>query len=111
MKRIPAIITAFAGIASGFLYSPAIISLAYAAEEAGHAASESASHGHGSFGITFLFIAILLIVANLSGFIEKWGQPAVLGELVAGVILTNLTLIVIPYFYPINTNYIITFLA
>jgi Na+:H+ antiporter len=39
---------------------------------------------------TFLFLALALIVARLAGFVERFGQPAVLGELLAGVLLGNL---------------------
>ena len=67
--------------------------------------------GHGAFAITFLWIAIILIIAKLSGFIEKWGQPSVLGELIAGVIIGNLFLVGINIFEPIKSDGIITFLA
>ncbi|MGH8746586.1 MAG: cation:proton antiporter, partial [Burkholderiales bacterium] len=39
---------------------------------------------------TFLFLALALLVARLAGFVERFGQPAVLGELLAGVLLGNL---------------------
>ena len=41
---------------------------------------------------TFLFLALALVVARLAGFVERFGQPAVLGELLAGVLLGNLGL-------------------
>ncbi len=41
---------------------------------------------------TFAFLALALIVARLAGFVERFGQPAVLGELLAGVLLGNLGL-------------------
>ena len=58
--------------------------------------AESGDHGeggHGAFAISFLGIAVLLIAAKISGLVEKFGQPAVLGELVIGVILGNLALV------------------
>lgn len=67
--------------------------------------------GHGAFAITFLWIALILIIAKLSGFIERWGQPSVLGELIAGVIIGNLVLLGINIFEPIKSDSIITFLA
>lgn len=68
--------------------------------------------GHESAAATtFLWIAILLIAAKFSSIIEKWGQPAVLGELIIGVILGNLTLIGLGIFTPIGDNTIIHFLA
>ncbi|MGH8736177.1 MAG: cation:proton antiporter [Burkholderiales bacterium] len=39
---------------------------------------------------TFLFLALALLFARLAGFVERFGQPAVLGELLAGVLLGNL---------------------
>jgi len=66
---------------------------------------------HNGAAITFLWIAIVLIFAKLSSSIEKLGQPSVLGELLVGVVLGNLTLIGINYFEPITTNSIIIFLA
>ena len=63
------------------------------------------------FAQTFLWMAILLILAKISNLVQRWGQPAVLGELVMGVILGNLALIGIHVFDPISHNQIITFLA
>jgi Sodium/hydrogen exchanger family. len=36
---------------------------------------------------TLLSIAIMLLAAKLSGLVERFGQPTVLGELIMGVIL------------------------
>lgn len=77
------------------------------ASEASHAKGAS----HGAYAITFLWIAVILIIAKLSSFIERWGQPAVLGELLAGVIIGNLALLGIYLFEPIKTDSIIAFLA
>jgi len=55
---------------------------AYAAE--GEAA-------HPSVGATLLAIVVLLLAGKLAGLVEKVGQPAVRGELVAGVMLGNLS--------------------
>lgn len=60
----------------------------------------------------FLWIALLLLAAKLSSsLVEKWGQPAVLGELIIGVILGNLVLIGIDVFEPVKHDEIIKFLA
>ncbi len=51
--------------------------------------------GHGD-GLSHLLLAlvILLPAAKLAGAVaERWGQPAVLGELVAGLIIGNLSLL------------------
>ncbi len=68
--------------------------------------------GHGeNIAIVFFWMAILLIAAKVSGLVEKWGQPSVLGELVIGIILGNLTLIGLGVFEPIKDNSIINFLS
>ncbi len=75
-------------------------------------AAESGSGGsHGSMAILFLWIAILLIAAKISSLVEKWGQPSVLGELIIGVALGNLSLIGIHALDPIASHEIIKFLA
>ncbi len=38
--------------------------------------------------LTFLFLAILLIAAKFGGVIERYGQPSVVGELLAGIALS-----------------------
>ena len=73
-------------------------------------ASEGEVVAHGA-GETFLWIAVILLVAKVSGLIERFGQPAVLGELVAGVVLGNLVLIGLNIFELIKSNEIISFLA
>jgi hypothetical protein len=42
---------------------------------------------------TILALAIILILARISSLVERFGQPAVLGELLIGVILGNLSLL------------------
>lgn len=61
--------------------------------------------------ITFLSIAVLLLFAKISGLVERFGQPSVLGELVAGIVLGNLALVGIEVFETIKHNEIIAFLA
>ncbi len=75
--------------------------------------AQAGGGGEGSAEITqtFLWIAVILIFAKLSGLVEKWGQPSVLGELVIGVVLGNLGLLGIHLFDPIKSNAIIHFLA
>jgi Kef-type K+ transport system membrane component KefB len=64
-----------------------------------------------SVGITLLSIAIVLLAAKLSTFVERFGQPPVLGELLAGVLLGNLHLLRVEIFEPIKANTIIQFLS
>lgn len=73
--------------------------------------SEHENGGHGAPVITFLWIALMLLAAKLSGLIERFGQPSVLGELLIGVVLGNLALVGISIFEPIKTDPIILFLA
>ncbi|MBM5789527.1 cation:proton antiporter [Candidatus Parcubacteria bacterium] len=70
----------------------------------------SANEGHGA-GITLLWIAVILIAAKIASLVERVGQPAVLGELVMGVILGNLVLLGVNLFEPIKQNEIIAFLS
>ncbi|MGH7458104.1 MAG: cation:proton antiporter [Longimicrobiaceae bacterium] len=66
--------------------------------------------GHGG-GVTLLWMVVLLLAAKLSSLVERWGQPAVLGELVIGVVLGNLALAGIGVFEAIKTDAVIRFLA
>ncbi|MBI3963602.1 MAG: cation:proton antiporter [Candidatus Kerfeldbacteria bacterium] len=77
-------------------------------ESSGSTAEEG---GHSGFAKTFLWIAVILVAAKLSSLVERFGQPSVLGELVIGVILGNLTLVGIHVFQPIMSDGIIAFLA
>lgn len=74
------------------------------------AQAEGGEAGHGA-GSEFLWIAIILVAAKFSGFIERFGQPSVLGELVIGVILGNLVLVNIDVFEPFTEDTILVFLA
>lgn len=64
-----------------------------------------------NFGLIFLWIALLLLAARITLLIERWGQPPVLGELLAGVVLGNLSLVGIHLLEPIHESQIIAFLA
>jgi Kef-type K+ transport system membrane component KefB len=64
-----------------------------------------------SFGLIFLWIAFILLAARVALLIERWGQPPVLGELIVGVLLGNLSLLGIHLLDPIRENHIIEFLA
>ena len=66
---------------------------------------------HGAYALTFLWIAVVLIAAKVSGLIERFGQPAVLGELLMGVAIGNLALFGITIFEPISVDPMILFFA
>ena len=79
-------------------------------ENTDHDSANSSEHegeehsGHDmTIPLTFLWIAIIVFAAKISGLIEKIGQPPVLGELLIGVILGNLALIGISIFEPMKT--------
>lgn len=67
--------------------------------------------GHSGVGTTFLWIAVILIVAGLAKLVERKGQPAVLGEILVGVILGNLVLFGIHWFEGMKTDAALAFLA
>lgn len=69
-----------------------------------------ASNAH-SFSILFLWIAIILMLAKVSALVERIGQPAVLGEILMGILLGNLPLLGIHFFEPMVSNEIMHFLA
>jgi Kef-type K+ transport system membrane component KefB len=70
-----------------------------------------ASGGNAAIANAFLWIAVLLLLAKISSLIERWKQPAVLGELIMGVLLGNLALVGLGVFDPVKHDPIILFLA
>jgi Kef-type K+ transport system membrane component KefB len=73
---------------------------------------ETAEGAHGPHAATtFLWIAIILLAAKFSSLIERFKQPAVLGELLIGVLMGNAVLLGLHTFEPIKHDAIITFLA
>jgi len=77
----------------------------------GPVATASEGESVHNYATTFLFIAIILIAAKLSSLVERVGQPAVLGELIIGVILGNLVLLGIRFFEPMKEDSVVAFLA
>lgn len=57
------------------------------------------------------WIAIVLIAARIGSTIERFGQPPVLGEILAGIILSGLTLVGVHWLEPIHTSTVMKFLA
>lgn len=56
-------------------------------------AGDALAAGTAAAGQTFLWLAVILFLARLSSLVEKAGIPGVLGELVMGVALGNLSLL------------------
>lgn len=52
------------------------------------AGSESTKAAH--FGVAFMILAVVLLAGKLGSFVERFGQPAVIGELIAGIVLSAL---------------------
>jgi Kef-type K+ transport system membrane component KefB len=69
--------------------------------------SEGAHH----FGIIFAMFALVLIAGKLGNFVERYGQPAVIGELLAGVALAAVGYFGWSFISEIATNEIISYLA
>ena len=90
-------------LGTGILF---VLPLAAMATEEG-----TADAAHLDVASTFLWMAVLLIAAKCASLVERAGQPAVLGELVIGVILGNLALLGIGLFEPVKTDIIIRFLS
>lgn len=71
-----------------------------------------ASAAHGLSPTVLVGIAAMLVVAKLIGeLFERLGQPGVLGELTAGIILGNLVLLGFTRFEPLKTNEVVAALA
>lgn len=72
--------------------------------------STAASDPH-SMTATLLMIAVIIMAAKLAGVVEKFKLPAVLGELLVGVLLGNLALVGVNWFEEYRTSELLPFLA
>jgi Kef-type K+ transport system membrane component KefB len=76
------------------------------------AATSESGDAHALDPSLLLGIATIWVVAKVCGEIfERLGQPAVLGELLSGIILGNLVLFGIPTFEPLKTSPVLAALA
>jgi Kef-type K+ transport system membrane component KefB len=81
----------------------------HAAENAAPAAGGDA---HGLQPLVLLGIAVMLLVAKLGGeLFERINQPAVLGELIGGIVIGNLVLLGFSAAEPLKTNQVIAAIA
>lgn len=94
-----------------FLILIGAISLVFSTNLFANELVDTATHTVAEPALIFLWIAILLFLAKTASLIERVGQPAVLGELLVGVILGSLYLVNVTFFENIKTNEIIHFLA
>ncbi len=77
-----------------------------------YASGDAGGGGHALDPAVLIGVAAMLVVAKLAGeLFERVGQPAVLGELLGGVLLGNLALAGFGAFEPLETNAIISALA
>lgn len=82
---------------------------AYAAEEGAPPVSGDA---HGLEPLVLVGLAAMLVVAKLGGeLFERMKQPAVLGELIGGIIIGNLVLLGFTAAEPLKTNEVIAAIA
>lgn len=75
--------------------------------------SESGGGEHGGPVLQILLeLIVILLAAKLGGdFFERFGQPAVLGELIIGMLLGNLQLVGLDFFEPFKDNLTLEILA
>ncbi len=98
MRRIPR---------TKFIMGAAIVALFFVPQI--YAAGEAA---HGLAPQVLVGLAVMLLAAKLGGeLFERLGQPAVLGELIAGIALGALTLFGLDWVEPLKTNEVISALA
>lgn len=82
------------------------------ASAAPRGAQPDSSAAHGLDPVVLVGVAVILTIAKLCGeLFERAGQPAVLGELIGGIILGNLALAGVPWFEQLKTNEVISALA
>jgi Kef-type K+ transport system membrane component KefB len=102
VKIIPKVLPVVAILGSFLVYSTV--------SEAQSAHAEQPAHGLSP--AVLIGLAVMLLTAKLAGEVfERIGQPAVLGELLSGVLLGNLVLIGFGTVEPLKTNEIIAALA
>jgi len=75
-----------------------------------HDTSDSAG-GAEHFGIIFAMFALVLVVGKIGNFVERYGQPAVIGELLAGIALSGLGYFGWDFIAQTTSNEAIAFMA
>ena len=94
------------------LAATSLLLIAQSVGAAPETASNASSDAHGIQPMVLIGLAVMLIVAKLGGeFFERIGQPAVLGELIGGIIIGNLVLFGFTAAEPLKTDGIIAALA
>lgn len=81
----------------------------FASEEAGH---QPGGVAHGLNPLVLIGVALVLLIAKLGGeAFERFGQPAVLGELIGGMLVGNLVLFGVTAIEPLKTDVVLGALA
>lgn len=94
------------------LVAGAIVCIIVFEQAQGVWAAGAESGGHGLDPAVLAGVALMLIAAKLGGaFFERFKQPAVLGELIIGILIGNLALMGWTAAEPLKTNLIIAALA
>lgn len=83
----------------------------FAATDTAHQVSGHGESTVSHFGVIFLMFAVVLLAAKIGNFIERFGQPGVIGELLAGVVLAALGYFGFSFIGDIAANEVIKFLA
>ena len=83
---------------------PAALALALAPASAHAAGSAAAAEA-------FAWLALILVAARLGSLLERWRQPAVLGEILVGVVIANVALLGLPDIWKSEALPFIDFLA
>ncbi len=65
----------------------------------------------GGTALSFLWIALIIVAAKLGALVERLGQPAVLGEILAGVVLSCLAFAGLGFIDAMRSDEVIRFLA
>lgn len=75
--------------ASAVVLTP-VLAFAETAHETTEVAAEheDASHAVVHFGLVFAMFALVLVAGKIGNAVERWGIPAVLGELLVGIVLS-----------------------
>ncbi len=104
VKRIP--------LALSLTFSAIFLMRQNVSADSGGDPSASEGAGHGLDPFVLIGVAVILLVAKLGGeLFERFKQPAVLGELIGGIILGTLALARFTAAEPLKTNEVIGALA
>ncbi len=87
-----------------------IITLSATANAATGGGEESGGHT-AHFGLVFAMLALVLVAGKIGNFVERFGQPAVIGELLAGIVLSAAGYFGWHFIDEVTSNTVIAFVA